>query len=91
MFRTGQHHLARLAHDDSTHPCSGADVSIISHALGTPTTRGRRCVPPKPGMMPSCNSGRPILAQGVPTRALQAKETSQPPPRHNPLRCAPGR
>lgn len=34
-------------------------VSIISTAFFSPTARGRRCVPPNPGMMPSCSSGRP--------------------------------
>jgi hypothetical protein len=31
------------------------------------TRRGRRCVPPKPGMMPNCSSGRPSLAPGTAT------------------------
>ena len=32
----------------------GLLVSIISAAFCSPTSRGRRCVPPNPGMMPSC-------------------------------------
>ena len=40
---------------------TGALVSIIWQAVCRPTRRGRRCVPPKPGRMPSCSSGRPSL------------------------------
>ena len=35
---------------------------IHSSALSAPITRGRRTVPPKPGMMPSLVSAGPILA-----------------------------
>ena len=43
----------------------GALVSIICAAVCRPTRRGSRCVPPKPGRMPSCSSGRPSF---VPAR-----------------------
>ena len=36
-----------------------APVVIIESACSTPTARGRRCVPPAPGMMPSLISGSP--------------------------------
>ena len=60
---------------------TGLDLSIISSALGRPTSLGRRCVPPNPGMTPSCSSGNPSCALGVATRALHAMATSRPPPR----------
>ncbi len=56
-------------------------------AFCRPTRRGRRCVPPKPGMMPSCSSGRPRRVPGVHTRALHAMATSHPPPSATPA-CA---
>lgn len=37
----------------------GCDVSIICMLSCRPTKRGRRWVPPKPGRIPSCSSGRP--------------------------------
>lgn len=40
----------------------GVLVSIIWIAFLRPTRRGRRWVPPNPGMMPSCSSGRPRRA-----------------------------
>ena len=58
----------------------GLDLSIMSSALGSPTSRGKRWVPPKPGMTPSCSSGSPSCAFGVATRALHAMATSSPPP-----------
>ena len=61
-------------------------VVIISNAAGTPTNRGRRCVPPKPGRMPSLTSGRPnmVLAWALAIRAWQANASSSPPPRQAP-------
>ena len=38
-------------------------VSTMSMALALPTARGRRCVPPAPGMMPSLISGWPNFAR----------------------------
>jgi hypothetical protein len=59
----------------STRPISFAALAptcspevIISSARSTPTMRGRRCVPPAPGMSPSLTSGRPHLADGTATR-----------------------
>mmetsp|Transcript_975 Transcript_975/g.2366 ORF Transcript_975/g.2366 Transcript_975/m.2366 type:complete len:400 (+) Transcript_975:881-2080(+) len=67
---------------------SGFDVSIISMAFCMPTRRGRRCVPPNPGMMPSCSSGSPRTDLAVATRALVAMATSHPPPSADPLIAA---
>ena len=38
-------------------------VRFISSAFATPTRRGSRCVPPKPGMIPSLISGWPKLGR----------------------------
>ena len=38
-------------------------VSTMSIAFALPTARGRRCVPPAPGMMPSLISGWPNFAR----------------------------
>ncbi len=43
----------------------GSPEVIMLIACWTPTTRGNRCVPPQPGMMPTLTSGRPILVAGV--------------------------
>jgi hypothetical protein len=40
----------------------------MSSASGTPASRGSRCVPPAPGMMPSSTSGWPTLALATATR-----------------------
>jgi hypothetical protein len=42
-------------------------VKIISSAVLTPTSRGKRCVPPEPGSSPSCTSGKPktVFASSV--------------------------
>ena len=66
----------------------GFDVRIILIPCSRPTSRGRRWVPPNPGMMPSCNSGSPNLDLGVQTRPLHARATSQPPPRATPRTAA---
>ena len=44
----------------------GSPLLIMSSASGTPTRRGRRCVPPAPGSRPSFTSGKPNLASAVP-------------------------
>ena len=41
----------------------GSPIRFISSALFSPTSRGRRCVPPKPGMIPSLISGWPKSAE----------------------------
>mmetsp|Transcript_43085 Transcript_43085/g.129382 ORF Transcript_43085/g.129382 Transcript_43085/m.129382 type:complete len:324 (-) Transcript_43085:373-1344(-) len=66
----------------------GVDVSIISTAFCRPTSRGSLCVPPNPGMIPSCSSGSPSRVPGVHTRALQPMATSRPPPSATPLMAA---
>lgn len=47
---------------------SGSPESITFNAPSTPMMRGRRCVPPAPGRMPSFTSGRPTLALESATR-----------------------
>jgi hypothetical protein len=63
---------------------TGSPVSIIAKAASGPIRRGRRCVPPAPGMIPSLISGRPIRADGAATRPWQAIASSRPPPRAAP-------
>ena len=46
----------------------GVSDGIISSAIFGPTMRGRRCVPPPPGRIPICTSGRPTLAEGTAMR-----------------------
>src|SRR5438094_380240 len=48
----------------------GLPVVIISTAFETGTMRGRRCVPPEPGRMPSFTSGRPSCAFGAAREGL---------------------
>src|SRR3712207_6876027 len=43
--------------------------------------RGRRCVPPPPGMMPSRISGCPKTADSSAIRKSHASASSHPPPR----------
>mmetsp|Transcript_3085 Transcript_3085/g.10132 ORF Transcript_3085/g.10132 Transcript_3085/m.10132 type:complete len:363 (-) Transcript_3085:350-1438(-) len=59
-----------LATTASTAPSASASladtwrpVTMISAAASAPTSRGRRCVPPAPGRMPRCTSGKPTRAQ----------------------------
>lgn len=58
---------------------------MISIALSAPITRGKRTQPPKPGMIPSFVSGRPMLVVLSPIRMSVASTHSQPPPRAWPL------
>mmetsp|Transcript_3313 Transcript_3313/g.8180 ORF Transcript_3313/g.8180 Transcript_3313/m.8180 type:complete len:210 (-) Transcript_3313:386-1015(-) len=67
---------------------TGLLVRIISKPACKPTRRGSRWVPPKPGIMPSWSSGRPMRASGLSTRALHAMATSHPPPRAMPRTAA---
>jgi len=57
-------------------------VRIKSSASAMPISRGSRCVPPAPGMSPSCTSGCPscVLRSSVAMRYVQARATSRPPP-----------
>ena len=47
----------------------GLELRIILMAVCSPMRRGRRCVPPKPGMTPRLSSGRPSIAPGADRRA----------------------
>mmetsp|Transcript_2204 Transcript_2204/g.5967 ORF Transcript_2204/g.5967 Transcript_2204/m.5967 type:complete len:201 (+) Transcript_2204:5283-5885(+) len=49
-----------------------------------PISRGKRCVPPSPGMSPSLSSGRANDDLAEQTRALQASASSSPPPKQTP-------
>ena len=55
-------------------------MRFISSALPSPTRRGRRCVPPKPGMIPRLISGWPNVADSAARRKSQAIDSSHPPP-----------
>ena len=59
---------------------TASPVRFISSALLSPTSRGRRWVPPKPGMIPSLISGWPKIADWAAMRTSQAIASSQPPP-----------
>ena len=79
----------------STRPAScasaapiGSPERIIAMALSMPTSRGSRCVPPAPGMMPSLISGSPRRVSGAATRKWQASASSSPPPSGVPCRAA---
>ncbi len=63
-------------------------MRFISSALFSPTRRGRRWVPPKPGMIPSLISGWPKIAERAAMRTSQAIASSQPPPKARPLTAA---
>ena len=63
-------------------------VSINSIALAFPINLGKRCVPPKPGMMPRFISGWPSLTLSPATRMWHAIASSRPPPRHMPFIAA---
>jgi len=63
-------------------------VSTISIALALPTARGRRWVPPAPGMMPSLISGWPNLALSAAMMKSHIIASSQPPPSANPATAA---
>ncbi len=63
-------------------------VAAISAAATTPASRGRRCVPPAPGTMPSFTSGRPSFAACAAMRWWQPSAISSPPPSAAPLIAA---
>src|SRR3989338_7234136 len=67
---------------------TGSPVSIISFPRPRPTRRGRRWVPPAPGMMPSLTSGWPNIALSEAMRRSQAMAISFPPPKQWPLTAA---
>src|SRR5580704_7750531 len=60
-------------------------ASTICIAMPLPTSRGSRCDPPYPGIIPSFTSGCPSLAFSLASRIVQAKAISHPPPKANPL------
>ncbi|CFN74865.1 Uncharacterised protein [Bordetella pertussis] len=55
-------------------------VSARSMALALPTARGRRCVPPAPGITPSLISGWPKRAESAAMTMSHIMASSQPPP-----------
>ena len=61
-------------------PRIASPVRFISSAFASPTRRGRRCVPPNPGMIPRLISGWPNVADSAASRKSQAMDSSQPPP-----------
>ena len=65
-----------------------ADRGSSPAPCSRPTSRGRRCVPPKPGMIPSLISGWPNSAERAAMRTSQAIASSQPPPKARPLTAA---
>jgi hypothetical protein len=93
----GLPHLHRVldAYHEAAPLAEGTPVAVAirpekmsSLALARPTSRGRRWLPPAPGMRPSRISGWPSLALSAMNRKSQASATSQPPPRAYPLTAA---
>ncbi|CSA97763.1 Uncharacterised protein [Vibrio cholerae] len=76
--------LSTIASSNPTFKASSARHALpwvmISIALSAPIKRGRRTVPPNPGMMPSLVSGKPMLVVASPIRKSVASTHSQPPP-----------
>jgi len=66
----------------------GSPSNRSSFARPKPTSRGRRCVPAKPGVTPSFTSGCPIFALDDAIRMSHAIAISSPPPRAKPLTAA---
>ncbi len=65
-------------------------VRMRSSASAIPISRGSRCVPPAPGMSPSCTSGCPscVFRSSLATRYVHASATSRPPPSAGPWMAA---
>ncbi len=63
-------------------------VSARSIAFALLTARGRRCVPPAPGMMPSLISGCPNFAVSAAMMKSHIMASSQPPPSAKPATAA---
>ena len=63
-------------------------VRTISLARPSPTMRGSLWVPPAPGRIPSPVSGWPSRADSPATRRSQARASSHPPPRAQPVTAA---
>ena len=60
---------------------SGRPAGSSRAPCASPTRRGSRCVPPKPGMIPRLISGWPKLADSAAIRKSHAIDSSQPPPK----------
>ncbi len=69
-------------------PFLSRPVVIHSRALSAPMRRGKRTVPPKPGIRPSLTSGKPMEAVVSAIRMSHANAISQPPPNAKPLTAA---
>ena len=68
---------------------TSSQPSTISSARARPTRRGRRCVPPPPGMMPSATSGCASTQRpSAPKRMSHESASSLPPPRAMPASFA---
>ncbi|MNT42282.1 hypothetical protein D3C72_1786990 [compost metagenome] len=63
-------------------------VNAMSMAFDLPTARGKRCVPPAPGITPSLISGWPNLAVSDAMMKSHIIASSQPPPSAKPLTAA---
>jgi len=63
-------------------------VSTYRIALNLPTVRGKRWVPPPPGIMPIFTSGWPNFADSPAMMTSQVMASSQPPPSAKPLTAA---
>src|SRR5262245_4260386 len=66
---------------DASGARTASPVRFISRAFDAPTSRGRRWVPPNPGMIPRLISGWPKTAEYAATRKSHAMASSQPPPK----------
>src|SRR5882762_7905483 len=62
----------------------GLPLVIMRSASAIAMMRGRRCVPPEPGRMPSLTSGSPSCDLGSAMRKWQARASSRPPPSAKP-------
>src|SRR5262245_21499949 len=82
--------VSLLARPSATHSCAGICVPRIrnSSAFVRPISRGIRCEPPKPGVIPRFDSVCPIRAPSFRSRKWQAIAISQPPPSAWPLIAA---
>jgi len=63
---------------------------MMSSACAMPMSAGSRCVPPAPGMRPSCTSGWPswVFLSSVAMRYVHASASSSPPPSAGPWMAA---
>jgi hypothetical protein len=66
LFREGERAFEQVPLDVSAAIVLPVVIKRTASAIGM--MRGRRCVPPEPGRMPSFTSGRPSCAFGAATR-----------------------